>query len=221
LAQKLHAGIFIPHTVKAIMSLLKSAITAAFLAAAAHAGATVIDFNGTSNGGYATVGNSVWAGALSLSSAGSMYSIGNGYVGNDANVYAYNDTDYLLTYAPYTFTSIGAATFSVQSLDLVAWNATLTSAILTGNFAGGGSIVYTVTLDPVANEVKQTGNDFIKYALSGFTGLTSLTIQGNGPSWLAMDNLDIEVTAVPEPGSLAVFGLGLAGLAAMRRHKQK
>jgi hypothetical protein len=206
----------------ATMSLLKSAVALAVLAVSAQAGATVIDFNGKGNGYYTGAVGATVANTLKLSSTGGdLIFMGPGYGGGDTNYYSYNGTDFLMGYSDLTFTRVSGAAFSVQSLDLKDWGGNVSSATVTGYFANGGSVVRQISLDSTPNQVKQSGNDFTNYALSGFTGLNSFSVKGNSGSWLAVDNITINAAAVPEPGTLAVFGLGLAGLAAMRRRKQK
>ena len=84
--------------------------------------------------------------------------------------------------------------------------------IVTGNLAGGGSVVQTVTL------VQDTLTLFTLGA--GFTNLTSVEFVGSlapAGSHLAMDNL---VVTTPEPSTALLVGGGLLFLAAQRRRRR-
>ena len=56
----------------------------------------------------------------------------------------------------------------------------------------------------------------------GFENLDPLTDDSNGlDNVVLLDLGPAPVTSVPEPGTLALFGAGLAGAIAMRRRKKK
>lgn len=151
--------------------------------------------------------------------ANTNYLIGSGYSGNDGTVIAYNGSDFYMTYTAVTITSVTAAPFQINSIDLVHWydGQGVTQATLTGNKVGGGAVVQVFNVDNGNNASKQTGNDFTTFALAGFDNLSSLTISHNGNYYLAMDNLVVDAATVPEPSSIALFGLAMAGCAFLRR----
>jgi hypothetical protein len=71
------------------------------------------------------------------------------------------------------------------------------------------------------------GIDYSNTAIStlsvSITGADTVLFTGAGPSQPrnAFDNFVVDETVVPEPASVAIFGIGALGLAGFRRRKQK
>jgi hypothetical protein len=148
------------------------------------------------------------------------YFIQSGYGGGgDAAGTAYNGTDMLMAYGGIVMSSQNGSPFSVSQIDVVGWDGNQSIATFLGTRVDNSTISYTVNLNTTGNWIKQSGNDFTTFALNGFTGLKSLNITGNNSyAYIAVDN--ITVNAVPEPGSLAIVGLGLGALGFVLRRKR-
>ena len=204
------------------MKFIPTFVATLFLAAAtlaSNAQATVLNFNNTSTGALSSSGYT----SNGFSFTGSLFLIGSeGYP--DASNYAYNGSDYLMYYNPVKLTSSTGA-FSLNSIDLAQWADfnNVTAATLTGIKVGGGTVSKVLTLGVGTNNANTSGNDFTTFALSGFDNLASLTFTRNGSYYMAMDNLVLNASSnvVPEPASLALMGLALAGVAAARRRAAK
>jgi hypothetical protein len=207
-----------------------AAVAALCLSTSAHAG--IMDFNGL--GGTDIPGNDVFNDAYTrshstltindftfASTQTYVFKNWNYYHGGDEGQFAENGTNYMAFAGAMTMTTL-TAPFSVHSIDLKNWanNGSLSSVTLTGHYAKGGSHSVTLALNTTPNFDIRIRNDFTNYQLSGFNSLSSLVITSNAPEHLvALDN--IELADVPEPGSLAILGLGLAVLGGLRRKQQR
>jgi hypothetical protein len=119
-----------------------------------------------------------------------------------------------------TFSPVGGGTFTLNSIDVSwfdryyplenhTWSITGTHADLTTTTVSG-------TLQP-STFTAQTLN---------WTNLTSVSFSGNSPNdgWMGVNNIVVNqavTTAAPEPASMTLLGLGIAGLAGygLRRRK--
>jgi hypothetical protein len=212
------------------MNAAKSLVATLLLAAAAlapAAQATVINFNGATGGGNLTSYNYGVATTFSgyaFKPTLFSYATGSDYSSQgDAGSYAYNGSDFYMTYDTLNIKSSTGSPFKLSSVDLVGWiyNATGNTATFTGAKVGGGSVTQTVDLSSIDNYLKQSGNDFTTYSLTGFDNLSSLTITHNFVGYLAMDNFVLNASSVPEPSSIALFGLAVAAGAFARRRAAK
>jgi hypothetical protein len=207
---------------------------AAFSTLCATAGASVISFDGLAgsnmpgNGGISNpygLGNQTYfyenqtahvEGFDFKATAGAtMFTPSSGSNPLGAGVFAWNGTDYMGTLG-FKMTSANAKPFSVTSLDLVGWTGTM-NVLVSGITAGGAVVSQVIT---GANDNTKIANDFSNYTLTGFSDLKSLSVTSRD-SWLAVDNIHVaDAATVPEPASLTILGLGLAGISVLRRRRK-
>lgn len=173
---------------------------------AATTGNTTVDFEAQGNGGAAYYANSLAVGGVNFGDAASrLFVLAGGYYGEGFASHYLNENDYT-TNMTVTFTG-PIYGFAMDAVLL--------------NFSSGANLTV------VFNFASGTESVTLPNAFAGgtptFVGFTSdsafssITMT-NGSGGLAMDNFTYARAAnVPEPGSMALAGLALLGLAAARR----
>ncbi|MGM9515305.1 PEP-CTERM sorting domain-containing protein [Roseateles sp. DB2] len=121
---------------------------------------------------------------------------------------AYDSTCYAGTAIKLT----GPQPFSLKSIDVGNWERGYLpgSMELIGTLVGGGTV----------STMLSTSDLWSSHLLAGFDMLTSVEFRGHGTYAVAFDNLVLDAShSVPEPGSLALLSLAVAGLGLRGRRR--
>jgi hypothetical protein len=135
-----------------------------------------------------------------------------GYTGSGALFSTFQPSiDLMPLNGTYSLTSIGLAPFLLGPLDVNP-----ISVLFTG-MRVGGNVTQTINLGTGLTGLSM-------FQLNGFTNLSSVRLTVTSPSfepYVQIDNVTGTISAVPEPATFALVGLGLASLGVGARRRRR
>jgi hypothetical protein len=135
-----------------------------------------------------------------------------GYTGTTT---LYNDG----TNATTTLTSLAATPFSIQSIDLAPLGRDSRPQLVTfiGTLVGGATVTQAFTIPGGAGLPTLATYTF----QPTFANLTSLQFSPQTAPFYQFTNLRLDQAVVPEPGTWALLGTGLLGVAGIARRRRR
>lgn len=116
-----------------------------------------------------------------------------------------------------SFNSLFGSSLTAFSLDVAAFNATSLQAFDSNNL-----MIFNADVTLTAGAFTLPG-DYVNYVINSGNGISRFSFTGTSSGNTSIDNLVFTtrdaalLSQVPEPGTLALFGLGLVGCVAWRR----
>jgi hypothetical protein len=97
----------------------------------------------------------------------------------------------------------------------------LTNEVTVSTTQGGGSTFFDQTVTPSTAVFTPLSNTFTTPSILSGSGDATITLLNDSPGGKTVDFTDVSITAVPEPSTYALFGLGVLAVVIACRSKSR